>query len=396
MKNIKTILFACSTILFISCNKDDGPSTNRPIEETFEELILPDGTIALSDHSKSFELSFEGGTISEEKNLIEDQQIKNYRGDVFLFSANVIQRTARHPEERSWSREFLVAEGESIKIHQADIVFSGATMFISYQIVNTTTYSSTSFIEAIDVFNSDILWKIQVDHKTELHMYQDRFITVQRPNGNAGITFQFRNKTLGTVEGEKIVEDRIDRYLFDGDLIIANSWQNRVFALDRALNTVWSFETDGANTIHSLVFENEFIFHSRDGNLYALDKNTGSLQWKKELSNHQVLGIQAENASVYIGQHTDNKTLTISRINLEDGSAENSFQTGMSEDYYTTQLHFHEDYLLLVTSPTSDESDIGIEAQLIHLPSSQEVWKTNLNLFMWSLDASIETYTGLN
>lgn len=396
MKTIKKILFLCITVLLVNCNKDDAPSMSIPNDDSFEEVIVPQGGITLKDHNKSLELNFENGTIREEKNHIEGQQTKNHRGDVFLFSANIIKRTAGHPEERSWSKEFPVVEGQSSKIHESSVVFSGSTMFISYQIINTTTYSSNHFIEAIDIFNADTLWKIQVGHKTELHMYKDRFITVQRPNGNAGITFQFRNKTLGTVEIEKRVEDRVDRYLFDGDLIIANSWQNRVFALDRALNTVWSFETGGANTIHSIVFKNDYIFHSRDGNLYAVDKNTGSLKWEKEVSDHQVLGIQAEGASAYIGQHTGPKTLTISRISLDDGSLENSFQTGMSEDYYTTQLHFHEDYLLLVTSPTSDERDIGIEAQLIHLPSSQEVWKTNLNLGMRSLLVDIQTYSGMN
>ncbi|WP_299436315.1 PQQ-binding-like beta-propeller repeat protein [uncultured Maribacter sp.] len=362
-------------LVFSSCKNDDNASNY----EIPEENIVVSGQATLTNQNKKLTIDLSDGNLIEETVLTSDNNIQIDKGYTYDFSATAIKKI-NSVGNIEWVKEYPEEVGKSNKLEDSNIVFSEQVLYVSYQILNTATYSSAYYLEALEIETGNTNWKINVSAETLPYLYKNRLITIQYPNGNASIVFQYRNKVHGHVEVEKTTNERINNYLFDGDLIIANSWSNKVFALDRSLNTVWSFNTDGANPRTGYIHEDQYLFYSRDQHVYSLHKDTGELKWKTLLPERFFLGMHQNENYTYIGHQLGTKTLSLSKINSENGEIESTMETAMSEDYYTTKLIFDKEYLLLVTSPTSDERDTEIEVKLLHLSKSKEIWSKYFNM----------------
>jgi len=368
-----------------SCKKDD----DAPDYEVLEENIFIKGQATLMNLNKKIIVNLSDGNLLEETMLSNDKNIKKDKEDIYEFSATSIKKI-NGAGTIDWVKEYPSEANRLNKLEEANTVFSENILYVSYKILDTNTYASDYYLEALDLENGNTNWKVNVGATTFPYLYKNRLITVQYPNGNSPTVFQYRNKVHGQVEVENTIDERINDYIFDGDLIIANSWSNKVFALDRSLHTVWSFNTDEENPGTGYINENQYLFFSRDQHIYSIDKNSGTLNWKTFMPERLALGIHQHDKYVYLGQQTGTKTLTLSKINNENGEVESTMETSMSEDYYTTQLTFHKEYLLLITSPTSNERASEIEARLYHLPNSQEIWSNHFNMDMVDLHADLE------
>jgi len=380
------ITIATLLLVFSSCKNDDNASDY----EITEENIVVNGRATLTNLNKKLTIDLNDGNLIEEIALTNDSNIKIDKGYTYEFSATTIKKT-NNTGTIEWVKEYPEEAGTSKKLEDSKIVFSEHVLYVSYQILNTTTHSSAYYLEALDIETGNTNWKINVGAKTLPYVYKNRLITIQYPNGNASIVFQYRNKIHGYVEVEKTINERINDYLFDGDLIIANSWSSKVFALDRSLNTAWSFNTDEANPGTGYIKEDQYLFYSRDQHVYSLHKDSGELKWKTLLPEKFFLGMHQNNNYTYVGYQSGTKTLTISKINNENGKIESAMETAMSEDYYTTKLTFDKEYLLLVTFPTSEERGTEIEAKLFHLPKSKEIWSKYFNMNMIQFKATLKS-----
>lgn len=394
MKFSKIIYLTLVCLLIINCKKDDDqimPQNNLEEEIVQETILIPEGRIDIAGYDAMFTLNFNDGSLIQELPLSENKQTKTNGDNTFEFTTNSIKKTIVGSTASSWIKEYPDVAGKSIRLDEASVAFSTNAIFIAYQILNAD-YSSEYFIEALDINNGDNLWKVEISHRTEVFVYQNRLITIEYLNGSSPVNIQYRNIILGAVEVEKIFNERISQYSFHGDLIIANSWSNRVFALDRSLNTAWSFETGEENVSGSFISDNQFIFFSRDEHLYSLNANSGALNWKTRTLGRSKLGLHHIEKDIYIAQQTVLKTFTLSKVDADNGELKGTFDVPMSEDYYTTKLTFHKDFLLVITSPTSDDNAIGIEAKLLALEQSLEVWKNTLNIKMkWYVPIQIAT-----
>lgn len=94
---------------------------------------------------------------------------------------------------------------------------------------------------------------------------------------------------------------------------------NGIFALDANSGTIiWKYRT--RNSIkNSIAFDGGFVFaQDSEGNLYAVDINTGKLQWEKNVaddnSSYIEEGLTAENGVVYAGTRSG-----LSAFRVEDG-----------------------------------------------------------------------------
>ncbi len=368
-------------LLFGGCNKDDDTSIPYEVEGV-EELTAPNGLITLTTREKELNIGLNDGSLLEETLFTDDQKDEVHHGNLYEFNTNTIVKKAEGSSLVAWEKSYPEEAGKSLKMFKAHTAFSENTLFISYTILDTNTYESMYFLEALNLENGDTIWKLNAAGKTYPHFYQNRLVTVQYPNGNATVVFQYRNKQLGDVEAERMIPERINEYSFDGDLIIAHSWNNRVVALDRGLNIAWSFDTEGANPGVGLLFENQYIFFSRDRHIYSLNKNSGILNWKTAMPEGLIMGLHINRKNLYIGQQTGLQILTLSNVNTENGELASSFETSMSNDSYTTKLAFYKAYVLVAMAPSSDEDNPEIEARLLHLPSTKELWSADLSFKM--------------
>lgn len=370
-------------LFFGSCKNDDnGAQLYEAAEEEEEIIVAPQGLITVTTSKKQLKIGLNDGSVLEETLFGENEKVRTHQEDVYEFKTNTIVKKAANNGAVVWEKTYREEVGKSIRMHQAHTAFSQNTLFISYQELDTNTYESSYFMEALDLESSNTIWRLNVGARTFPYLYENRLITVQYPNGNAPTTFQYRNKVLGDVEVERMIPERVDDYTFDGDLIIANSWNDRVFALDRGLNTVWSFSTEAENPGDGLIFEDQYLFFSRDRHVYSLNKNTGVLNWETAVSERLFMGLHTHGGDLYLAQQTGTQTLTLNKINTENGELTTSFETPMSDDSYTTKLAFYKEYMLVAMAPSSDENNPQIEARLIHLPTKKEVWTTDLSFRM--------------
>ncbi|RKR15409.1 putative pyrroloquinoline-quinone binding quinoprotein [Maribacter vaceletii] len=394
MKNIKlqrtiSIQYLCLLTLVLvmqACSKNDDTVP------TIEPSILPislSGDLALVRNEKSLLIDLNNGNLIEETATSTTEKYIHFNENYYIFQSNKIQKTNALGGAPIWEKEYINDPDSSYKIESAKTTFFETTLFVSYRKQHNSTYRSTYYFEALDITNGNSLWKHEVSSELTPYVYKNRLITTTKPNGNASMIFQYRNKQLGHLEVERTLTERIGGLLFNGDFIYATSWQKRVFALDRELNTVWSFETEEANPRQPIILGNQFIFYSRDKHVYSLNKDTGNLNWKTVMPNGFTLEISAFNDKVYIGQQSGDYKLTVYTLNIENGAIDKTHNTAMSESYYSTKLQFYKDYLILITSPTSNESDSQIQVELIHLTSSETLWSTLYNIPLRNLETTI-------
>lgn len=389
--SIKTLckflsLISIVLIFMNSCSKDDSADLNP---ESIVQPIKLDGNLILTGSDESINIDLSNGSLLQETAVSSTGNIKEYNGAYYDFQSNTIKKTSDLEGTILWEKEYLNEIERSYRIEEAESAFSETTLFVAYQILHNTTYQSQYFLEALDISDGNSLWKQEVEGFTVPYFYENRLITTTYPNANANVIIQYRNKQLGDIIAEQTIDERINEFIFDGDLIYAASWNNRVLTLDRELNIEWSFETDGANPGIPIVLGNQFIFFSRDKYLYSLNKNTGALNWKTEMTDTSILGLGAFGNKVYISEQLTEYTLTTSVINTADGSIEKIFDKPMSESYYSTRLKFYKDYLLLITSPSSDEYDNQIKVELVYLPSTETLWSTLINMPLNNLNITI-------
>lgn len=379
MKNVIpkywTLLFIIP-LLILSCNNDDDSHGIQPVEE---EIDPPNGVITLTNLDTQLKISFTDGSFLEETAINSETSTNLHDSYQYIFELNTLKKVDESGTAL-WTKSYPMEAGKSFRLNENPIVFFETTAFISYYILDTTSYASEYFLEAINLDGANTIWSLNVGAKTVPYVYQNRLLTLQYPSGNVPIIFQYRNKSVGDVLVENTFTEIIGGFIFDGDLIVATSWSDRVFAMDRSLTTIWSFDTEAENPRNGYIFENQYIFHSWDKHIYSIAMNSGELNWKTALPEKNILGLHIQENYTYVGQQTDAKLMTLSKINSENGEIENSTSFSMSEDYYTTKLVFYEDYLLLITSPNSDERENLIQLRLIYLPESVELWSANHNI----------------
>jgi len=374
MKKQTGILILWSIVsLLASCSNDDNGAREEP--ET--PIVAPEGELVLTNtntiRTRELTLNFANGEVIGDTTLDEPQNKFEHQGAFYIIKEDNISRQASSGVT-AWEREYLETSIVKFPLLDANLALSTDVLFIQYARQDKITFERQYFLEALELSTGATRWIEELSFPVESipFIVENRLLLTPR---NSFYPIRYYNMQTGAVEAENSFEDRVDpgRFVTVNGNIIASSWNDRILALDDNLNIAWTFETNGTNAIKGILVNNQFIFPSRDENLYALDQNSGSLNWETPLPNRLTLGIHHYQDQIYLLQPSVDAPPQLLTIDSDNGTINsiNPIETGATSTD-DIQVSFFDEFMVTVSALGDSVSNL----QLIHLPTAEIVWET--------------------
>ena len=275
-KCIRYLSFCSFFLLLYGCSNDDNGTI-----EVESEISTPSGTISFTINNSAVNketiLNLENGDFLEQMEVTGPVAIAEHREHTYLFRENSLVKQDGNGI-RIWEKTYPEDELNPFEIFRSNTVFEEQAVFFSYSRLDTFTFERTHFLECVSLVDGGTIWIKNVSGETFPSLVNGRLLALTYPNGNSPVNFAYLDKENGSTTFEKTYEERIDpsNLTIDRNTILVSSWGDRVFALNTMLNEEWSFETGAENVRNGIIARNQLILPSRDRNVYALDKETGS------------------------------------------------------------------------------------------------------------------------
>lgn len=371
-KCIRYLSFCSFFLLLYGCSNDDNGTI-----EVESEISTPSGTISFTINNSAVNketiLNLENGDFLEQMEVTGPVAIAEHREHTYLFRENSLVKQDGNGN-LIWEKTYPEDELNPFEIFRSNTVFEEQAVFFSYSRLDTFTFERTHFLECVSLVDGGTIWIKNVSGETFPSLVNGRLLALTYPNGNSPVNFAYLDKENGSTTFEKTYEERIDpsNLTIDRNTILVSSWGDRVFALNTMLNEEWSFETGAENVRNGIIARNQLIFPSRDRNVYALNKDTGTLNWQSALEIPNSKGFHTHNDISYVLQKNEDKVIVF-KIDNEDGTLQTRTELQLSNPENSIYTAFFEDYMVLA-NPTND---VRVSIRLIYLPSAQVLWQTD-------------------
>ncbi|MEM9361408.1 MAG: PQQ-binding-like beta-propeller repeat protein [Bacteroidota bacterium] len=383
-KSIHTF-FCLAILLLYGCSSDDetspieneiGSEMESEMENEMEsEIVPPAGTISFTINNSAINretiLNLANGDFIDEEEVPGPISIEEHQDHTYLFRGNSLVKQDGNGN-LVWEKTYPENNIVPFEIFNSNVVFEGETVYFSYSRLDTVTFERTHFLECISLIDGGTLWIKNVNGETFPSLVNGRLLTLTYPNGNSPVNFAYLDKETGSTNFEKTYEERIDpdNLAIDGDNILVSSWGDRVFALNTMLDEEWTFGTDAENVRRGIVAQNQLIFPSRDRNIYALNKDTGALNWQSLLEGRSSQGFHIHNEMLYVIQKNGDKVI-LYKIDNEDGNIESRTELQIANSENSVLAAFFQDYMVLV----NPINDVSTAVSLTYLPNAEQLWQ---------------------
>lgn len=385
MKIFKSILGIFLLLsVFTNCKKNDDTDFVET-EEITEETKDPVNDIAGSIWIRS-------DNLYTELDLNDNQQIDSFTttapfycnesNGVFICTqgeysgTKTLLRKGTINGEALWSKDY-VEDGDKYFLIGATTVFQN-TVLAGYRTIDTTTYSSIQYLEALNLETGDVLWTIELNNEVKkIIPYQDKII-VELSQGSSTQEILSIDPDNGNIDKRIPFSDRISKLVGTSSSIIAMTWSNSVVSLDADLNENWTFSTGSPNILGGYESGDQFIFYSRDEHVYSIDKNNGTLIWEHAYTGKFPSAINISNDMVFISYNELGSTIVTKTLDILSGEELYSFTYPVNEEWDSdsTTYYFFDNHLLLFNTVSSDNK---AHIVLINISTETLVWEQELN-----------------
>lgn len=385
MKTFKSLMGILLLLtVFTSCNKDDDTDFEEA-EETVEEIEDPGKDIAGSIWIRS-------DNLFTELDLKDNQQINSFTtldsyhcnefNGVFICTQGEDNGTKTllgkdtFNGEPLWSKDYVKDDDKYYQIG-ATWVYQNA-VFIGYRAINTTTYHSTFYLDALNRETGDVYWTIELtDEVRKITSFQDQII-VELSLGSSTQEILSINPSTGHIDKRIPFTDRISKLIGTSSSIIAMTWSDSVVSFDADLNVNWTFNTGSPNVLGGYESGDQFIFYSRDQTVYSIDKNDGSLIWEHAYTGKYASAIDLSNDTVYLSYKEESSAIVTKTLDIFGGEELGSFTYPINEEWDSdyTKYYFFDKYLLLFNTVSSANKAHMV---LINISAETLVWEQELN-----------------
>ncbi|WP_422858076.1 hypothetical protein ACOKFD_11580 [Flagellimonas sp. S174] len=372
---IELLFYLATSMLFISCSNDDdnGPTQNPEPEIA---VVAPEGEVVFTNtnslRTRKVTLNLSDGALVEDSTLDEPQNLLEHQGSVYVIKKGAISRQ-ESSGVNTWERLYPETDFNEFLLLDANFAFGTDALFIQYTQRDLITFESRYFLEALELSTGITRWieELSLDVESFPFIIGNRLLLTPR---NSFDPIRYYNLQTGVVEADNSYTDRVDpgRFVDVNGTIIASSWNNRILALDANLDIAWTFDTRETNAIKGILFDEQFIFPSRDETLYSLNQSSGDLNWETPLPNRLTLGLHESQGQIYLFQPKIDAPPELLTINPENGMITDTF----SIDTGTTSIDdiraaFFQEFMIVMSSINDTENTV----QLIHLPTAETVWE---------------------
>ncbi len=367
------ILFLC--IIHLSCKNDDDDTTIQEIDTS--NLVNATATIAAFNTLATLDL--ETGTTLTTEN---DQLIANLTYDnsfIGLFQDRLVRSmTTDLAGEQIWEVSPGIETGLDISFNASKLILQEDILYLTYRATDPALPSPSYIIMAINAVNGDTIWTAsQPDNEFKhLAILNNRIITVEGPQGSEIITS--RNLSDGSIVDTWSLGERISHLLAGTNEVIIMSWSNAVYSIQEDLTLNWTFSTANANVQRGAIVGNQFLFHSRDQNIYAVNLQTGDLKWSQAFPDLFIQQFFNNGTSIWsVTQDFDGNAFTVNQLEIVTGTITSTFNIPLSaaaDDIDEIEILAFSDYLLILT----EHSGGNTMADFYNYKTQQMIWQSEI------------------
>jgi outer membrane protein assembly factor BamB len=233
---------------------------------------------------------------------------------------------------------------------------------------------------AINAVNGDTLWTVsQLDNEFKhIAILNDNLITVEGPQGFEMMTS--RNLSDGSILTNWNLGERVSHLITGTNQVIVMSWSSAVYSIQEDLTLNWTFSTSGANVQRGAMVGNQFLFHSRDQNIYAVNLQTGDLNWSQAFPDLFIRQFFNNGTSIWsVTQDFDGSTFNINELDVSTGTIASNFNIPLpiaSDDADEIEVLPFDDYLLILT----ERSGGNTIADFYNYKTQNMIWQNEVDL----------------
>lgn len=354
-----------------SCNNDDDTTTL--VQEPAASL---EGAIASISHLNLATIDLEtGNTIVSAEDTFE-QNITYDNTFIGIYDNRIIRSSATDfLGEQEWEIPFNDPIDITREISGLNTVAHDGVLYYSYRLINSITFESTHFLEARDLTDGSILWiTSESEEVRRLAVLNNRLIVI---NGNSvNSIFTSRRFIDGDIMATWEIPERISHLIPGINEVMVMSWSNKIYSIQEDLSVNWIFETAGSNVRRGIVTNNEFIFHSRDEFIYALNIESGEINWSQHLADLFIKDLYFNQARIWsVTQDFNNNVLVINEFDAISGTLLSNFSIPAFETS-EAQLFNFDDYIFIL----SDQDTGATITQLLNYKTQELLWQNEIGL----------------
>ncbi|MDO6519488.1 outer membrane protein assembly factor BamB family protein [Zobellia uliginosa] len=381
MKTFKSLLgILLVLIVMTSCNKDDD-SNFEEIEEIEDPVNDIVGSIWIRSDNLYTELDLKDYRQINSLTTLDSFHCNEFDGAFICTQGEyngtkTLLRKGTFNGESMWSKDYVKDDDKYYEIGATWVYQS--TVFIGYRAINTTTYHSTFYLDALDLETGDVYWTIELtDEVKKITSYQNK-IVVELSLGSSTQEILSIDPGTGHIDKRIPFTDRISKLIGGSSSIIVMTWSNSVVSLDTDLNENWTFSTGSPNVLGGYESGDQFIFYSRDQTVYSIDKNDGSLIWEHAYTGKFPSAIGLSNDTVYLSYKEESSAIVTKTLDIFSGEELDSFTYPVNEEWDSdsTKYYFFDKHLLLFNT-VSDHNKANIT--LINISANTLVWELELD-----------------
>lgn len=366
-------LFLCLFAVHLSCKNDDDRT--QDIIET--DLINATASIASFNTIATIDLE-SGNTIATQNDqLIVSAVYQN--SFIGLFPDRLVRSTTTDLDgEQIWEVFPGIEIGLELNFDVSKLIIQGDIIYLTFKAIDPG-FPLQYIITALNATNGATIWtESQTDNEFKhIAILNDRIITVEGPQGFEIITS--RDLSNGSILQTFNLGERISHLILGTNEIILMSWSNAVYSLQEDLTLNWTFSTAGSNVQRGAMVGNQFLFHSRDQNIYAVNLQTGDLNWSQAFPDLFIRQFFSNESSIWSVTEDANNNFTINELNVSTGNITTNFSIPLpipSDDIDEIEVLAFNNYLLILTGRVGGNTI----ADFYNYKTQNRVWQSDLEL----------------
>lgn len=366
----KAIILLFIAAVMCSCKNDDdigpaidtSPLAGATLSVSHSNTVTIDlttgNTISANDLEFYTSVIYENSFVG----ILEDRIVRSNTTDL---AGDQIWETT-FTDDPDFNRSFI---GTNLTIHNG-------TLYYTYRLINTTTFEAIHFLEALNLEDGSILWTAwDTIEFRRLTTVNNTIIAVQEEGPLSTITS--RSIVDGSILNTWEITERISHLVPHIDEVIVMSWSNKIYSIQDDLTINWTFENDGSNVQRGAIVGNQFIFHSRDDFIYALDITSGGINWSQFLPDLFIEDFFSSNGAIWsVTRDFAQNRFNINELNPTNGEIASNFIIPVLEEDDSIEFLDFDEYLLLIT----DQNTNTARTQLFNYTSQNLIWQNEIPL----------------
>ncbi|WP_299683720.1 PQQ-binding-like beta-propeller repeat protein [uncultured Dokdonia sp.] len=364
------LLFLLLCIMHFSCKNDDD--SNQEIDTS--NLANATATIATFSTLATIDLETGNPITTQNERLVTSVTYQN------SFIGLLENRIVRNSEvdfsgEQLWEIDLVDGTDIEFDFNRTQMLIHNGVLYLNYVTENPSLPLPFPTLLAIDANTGDPLWvNNQMEYEfRRIAILNNSIITSETFNNEVRITS--RDISDGSILNQWQVDERISHLIPGTNEVIVMSWSNKVYSINENLSINWTFETDNSNVQRGAIVGNQFLFHSRDEFIYALDLQTGFINWSQNLPDLFISDFFEENATAWsVTRDFSNNTILINELDITNGTANTSFTIPVLNDADEIEFLNFDDYLLIISDPNTGST----RSQLLNYKTQNLIWENEI------------------